>query len=134
MVGGAAANLIASKSASKNGNQDVTPLSYACNECKHKFQSLPLEAPEEDVLSEPCTINFTRLKSMVGAIVVQTVYLNGVNCGPIKNGKTLTLQTSSRWNTMFVLDQYGVAFPSVYHFEATPGGIVDVKFQRKFKE
>lgn len=132
LFGGAIANLAVSSNASKN--VETVPISYACKNCKHKFQTFPLSAPVEDILEVPCVINFTRLGSFVGSAVVQVVYLNGVNCGPIKNGKTITLQTGNRWNTLFVTDQYGAAFQSYYRFEAVPGGVVEVKFNRKFVE
>lgn len=131
-LGGAIANLAVSSNASKN--VETVPLTYTCKNCKHKFQSFPLAAQREDILAAPCTISFTRVSSFVGALVAQVVYLNGVNCGAVKNGATITLQTSNRWNTMFVTDQYGVAFKSVYRFEAVPGGTVAVRFKRKFVE
>ena len=130
--GGAIANLAVSSSASKQSVSSVEPISYRCKACKNKFTSLPFEAADEDALPVPCTINFTRKKSFVGAAVVQMVYLNGVSCGPIKNGKTISFQTENRWNTLFVTDAYGVAFPDVYRFEAAPGGEVNVSFNRKF--
>ena len=132
LLGGAIVNLAASHSASKN--VQTTPIAYVCNNCKHKFQTFPLSTLPEDLLDSQCTVHFTRLGSMVGAAVAQIVYLNGVNCGPVKNGKTIMLQTGNRWNTLFVTDQYGAAFPSVYRFEAVPGGAVEVKFNRKFVE
>ncbi|MDR0841688.1 MAG: hypothetical protein LBN26_09975 [Christensenellaceae bacterium] len=132
LLGGAIVSLAVSSHASKNVKTD--PIAFVCKSCKHKFQTMPLCAPEEDIIDAPCTVNFTRLRSFVGAAVAQMVYLNGVNCGPVKNGKTITLQTSSRWNTIFVTDQYGAAFPGAYHFEAVPGGTIEVKFNRKFVE
>ena len=132
LLGGAIVNMAVSSHASKN--VETVPISYVCKSCKNKFETMPLSAPEEDILAAPCVVNFTRLGSFVGSAVAQIVYLNGVNCGPVKNGKTITLQTSNRWNTIFVTDQYGVAFPSVYRFEAVPGGAVDVKFKREFVE
>lgn len=131
-LGGAIAHLAVSRSASKN--VETVPIAYVCKNCKHKFQSLPLAAQQEDILSAPCTISFTRLSGFVGALAAMVVYLNGVNCGVVKNGATITLQTSNRWNTMFVTDQYGMAFKSVYRFEAVPGGTVAVRFKRKFVE
>lgn len=131
-MGGAIANLAVSSSASKESAGTAEPLSYRCRACKNKFVSLPLEAADEDILSAPCRINFTRQKSFVGAAVVQMVYLNGVSCGPIKNGMTISFSTENRWNTLFVTDAYGVAFPDVYRFEAGPGGEVNVSFNRKF--
>ena len=130
--GGAIANLAVSSSASKQSVSAAEPLSYRCKACKNKFTSLPFEATDGDVLSVPCRINFTRQKSFVGAAVVQMVYLNGISCGPIKNGKTISFHTESRWNTLFVTDAYGVAFPDIYRFEAVPGGEVNVSFNRKF--
>jgi len=133
LAGGAAANMIASRNASRGDDLGAAePLAYICQDCRHKFQSRPLAALAEDLLESPCTIRFTRLGSMVGAIVAQVVYLNGVNCGAVKNGKSIELSTSNRWNTIFVTDQYGVAFPDVYRFEAAPGGRVEVNFRRKF--
>ncbi len=134
LLGGAVANLIVSRNAVKEGSGSAEPLGYRCRACKAKFQSLPLTAAGEDVLSAPCTIYFTRLGSFVGAMVAQVVYLNGVRCGAVKNGKTISFQTSNRWNTLFVTDQYGVAFADMYRFEAVPGGVVEVKFNRKFVE
>lgn len=133
LLAGSLANVVASKKAEKNGQTEpVAPIAFRCKSCKNKFESLPLIAPEEDVLSEPCTITFTRLKSMAGCAVVQVVYLNGVICGPVKNGQSITIETSNRYNTIYVTDQYGAAFPDDYHFEATPGGHVEVNFKRKF--
>ncbi len=125
--GGAIANMAMSRSASKN--TETVPLAYVCKNCKHKFQSFPLAAQQEDILAAPCTISFTRLSSFVGALASHVVYLNGVNCGAVKNGATITLQTSNRWNTVLVTDQYGVAFKNVYRFEAVPEGTVSVKFK-----
>lgn len=130
--GGAIANLAVSSNASKQSAGPVESLSYKCKSCKNKFASLPFVAADGDVLPVPCKINFTRLKSFVGAAVVQIVYLNGVSCGPIKNGKMISFHTENRWNTLFVTDAYGVAFPDVYRFEALPGGEVHVRFNRKF--
>ena len=132
LLGGAIANLAVSSSASKQTAVAAEPLAYRCRACGNKFTSLPLEAADEDVLPSPCTINFTRKKSFVGAAVVQMVYLNGISCGPIKNGKTISFQTENRWNTLYVTDAYGVAFKDIYRFEAVPGGEVNVSFNRKF--
>lgn len=127
---GGVGNIVASKMASKN--YETVALSYECKKCKHKFESMPLIALEEDILESPCTINFTRLNSFIGCAGAQMVYLNGVNCGPVENGKTITLKTDSRWNKVFVTDPYGVAFPDVYCFEAVPNGVVNLNFKRKF--
>ena len=128
---GAIGNLIAGSNAAKD--TETHPLQYKCNDCKNKFESLPLPAAPEDILSAPCTVTFERESSMVGAAVPQIVYSNGVKIGPVKNGKSVTFQTNGKHNVIFVTDQFGVAFPSNYKFEAQPGGSVAVRFNRKFK-
>ena len=114
------------------GDFDIKPVKYQCLKCKKKFEALPLVAAESDVLSEPCTVNFTRLGSMVGMAVSQQVFLNGVKVGNVKNGATLTFRTYTKDNTVFVTDQYGLAFPGSYTFTAEAGGTEDIKFKRKF--
>ena len=108
------------------------PVNYKCESCKQKFQSLPLAAQPDEILPEPCRIVFTRMSSFVGMAVSQNVWMNGVKIGPVKNGKTLEFTTMTKYNTMFVTDQYGVAFRGDYKFEAQPGGIVNVRYKRKF--
>ena len=127
---GAIGNLVAGKNAA--ANTVTEPLQYKCNSCGNKFESLPLCAPPEEILSTPCSITFTRERSFVGSAVPQIVYLNGVKLGAVNNGASLTFPTGNRFNTLFVTDQYGVAFDSVYRFEALPGGMVSARFMRKF--
>lgn len=127
---GAIGNMVAGSSAAKNLTTE--PLEYKCAGCGSKFVSGPLLAVEEDILSAPCTVTFERVGSFVGMAVPQIAYINGMKLGPVKNGKTISVQTFNRYNTMFVTDQYGVAFKSSYRFEALPGGAVLVRFKRKF--
>ncbi len=127
---GAVGNLVAGSNAA--ANQVTGPLQYQCEGCKNKFETLPLIAPPEDVLETPCTVTFTREKNFMGAAVPQIVYINGIKLGAVKNGKSITFATSSRYNVMFVTDQYGVAFKSEHRFEAQPGGNVWVRFNRRF--
>ena len=127
---GAIANM-ALDSQSKN-DFELKPVRYQCLSCKNKFEADPLVAPEEDLLEQPCKIIFHRLKSPVGMVVTQQVYLNGVKIGNVKNGEDLTFQTFTKHNTVFVTDQAGIAFPGSYSFEAEPGGSVDIEFKRKF--
>ena len=127
---GAIANM-ALDSQSKN-DFELKPVRYQCLSCKNKFEADPLVAPEEDLLEQPCKIVFHRLKSPVGMVVTQQVYLNGVKIGNVKNGEDLTFQTFTKHNTVFVTDQAGIAFPGSYSFEAEPGGSVDIEFKRKF--
>lgn len=127
---GAAGNLVAN-SISKD-DYTYEPTNYKCESCKQKFESLPLLAQPEEILSEPCKIVFTRLSSFVGMAVSQNLWMNGVKIGPVKNGKTVEFFTMIKFNTMFMTDQYGVAFKGDYKFEAQPGGVVEVRFKRKF--
>lgn len=127
---GAIGSMVAGASAA----DDTTtyPIQYKCKSCKNKFESGPLIATPGEILAAPCTINFTRKGSFVGMAVPQIVYLNGMKMGPVKNGKTITFQTMVRHNNIFVSDQFGVAFKTSYRFDAPDGGVVDVKFKRKF--
>lgn len=127
---GAIGSMVAGSNAAKD--TATYPIQYRCNACKNKFESGPLTATAEEILPAPATINFTRKGSMVGAAVPQIVYMNGMKMGPVKNGKTITFQTMVRYNTIFVTDQFGVAFKDSYRFEAQPGAEVQVDFNRKF--
>lgn len=131
MAFGAVGNLVAN-SMSKD-DYSLQPVKYQCNACKHKFESLPLTAREEELLEEPCTIHFTRLSCFAGMAVAQNVYLNGVKVGSVGNGKSIDFQTFVRNNTVFVTDQYGVAFKGCYKFEAHSGGTENISFKKKFK-
>lgn len=126
---GAIGNLVAGNSAAKN--MATEPIEYKCG-CGNKFQSMPHVAGADEILPQPCTIQFERLSSFVGGAVPQIVYLNGEKMGPVKNGKTLALTTHLRYNTVFVTDQHGLAFKDVLRFEAQPQGMVSVRFNRKF--
>ena len=128
---GAIGNLVASSNAQKDAV--TSPIQYKCKKCNNKFVSPPLQAGPDEMLSAPCTVNFTRLSSFVGMAIVHVVYLNGVKVSPVKNGKTVTFPTYLKYNTIFVTDPHGVAFRDIYRFEAQPGGVVNVKFNRKFK-
>lgn len=127
---GAIGNLVAGSGASKNAATE--PIQYKCGHCSEKFEALPFYASAEEILPVPCTVQFERVSSFVGAAVPQIMYLNGEKIGPVKNGKTVTCQTNIRYNTVFVTDQHGVAFKDVYRFEAPPQGTVLVRFNRKF--
>ena len=130
MAFGALGNLIAS-SASRD-EVSLQPIKYQCRSCKNKFDSLPCNAAPDEILSQPCVITFTRLSSFVGMAVLQSVWLNGVKVGSIGNGKTMTFQTFTKYNTIFITDQYGVVIKDAYHFEAQSGGQQKINFKRKF--
>ncbi|MCC8122172.1 MAG: hypothetical protein LIO58_01310 [Oscillospiraceae bacterium] len=110
----------------------LVPITCKCKSCKKKFDSLPLVAPPEEILSSPCKITFTRKSAFTGMAVSQTVWLNGIKVGSVGNGKTIEFQTLNKHNILFVTDQFGVALPGDYRFEASPGGTVTVDFKRKF--
>lgn len=108
-------------------------IEYKCVSCGKKFDSFPLLAQPEEILSAPCNITFKRKSSFVGMAVSQLIWLNGVKISPVKNGKVVQFQTITKHNTIFVTDQFGVAFKGNYKFEAQPGGMIEVQFNRKFK-
>ena len=128
---GAIGNLVQS-SMSKN-DYKLEPTNYKCLRCKKKFEALPLLAPSDEILSNPCEIIFTRLSSFVGMAVSQSVWLNGVKMNSVSNGKTVKFTTSVKYNTIFVTDHSGVAFKDTFKFEAQSGGKVELRFKRKFK-
>ncbi len=120
------------KSSQSKNDFELKEVKYQCLSCKEKFTSLPQVAPAEDILDEPCTVHFNRLGSAVGMAVTQQVYLNGVKMGNVKNKGELVFQTFTRHNTIFVTDQYGMAFPGTYEFIAENGGTETINFKRKF--
>jgi DNA-directed RNA polymerase subunit RPC12/RpoP len=111
---------------------NLEPTLYKCLECKKKFESLPLLAQEDEILSRPCEISFKRLFHLVGMGVSNSVWLNGVKMNSVSVGKTVNFMTSVKHNTVFVTDR-GVAFGGAFKFEAQPGGKVELRFTRKFK-
>ena len=129
-VFGAVGNLVANSMS--ESDYSYHPMNYRCLTCRKKFESLPLTAQPEEILAQPCRIVFTRMSSFIGMAVAQHVWMNGVKIGPVKNGKTLEFMTVLRYNTLFVTDHMGVAFKGDYKFEAQPGGIVQVRYKRKF--
>ncbi len=131
---GAAFGAIGSLVANSKSKDDyaLKPVEFKCNGCGKKFEHPALLAPPEELLETPCTVNFERLKSFVGMAVAQHVWLNGVKVGIVGNGKTLSFPVYTKHNTLFVTDHNGVAFKVDYKFEATSGGVVNVRFKRKF--
>lgn len=125
-VGALAANAMA------KDDYSIEPVGYKCKACKKKFESLPLTASPEELLEEPCQIVFERMSAFAGIAVSQTVWLNGVKVASVKNKQTVEFPTFVKHNTIFVTDQFGVAFKGHYTFEAQPGGKLSVKFKRKF--
>lgn len=131
MAFGAIGNLVAN-SVTKD-DYTLQPVKYKCNSCGNKFDSLPFHAKPEEILDKPCTIHFTRLSCFSGMAVSQNVWLNGVKVASVGNGKSVDFQTFVKHNTIFVADQYGVAFKGDYKFEAQSGGTEEIRFKKKFK-
>ena len=127
---GAIGNIVTSSNAQYDLKTE--PIKYKCKQCNNKFVCMPHAASPEELLSAPCLIRFQRISNVVGMAIVYVVYLNGVNMGAIKNGKTLEFYTYIRYNSIFVTDPHGVAFADMFRFEAMPGGIQDVRFNRRF--
>lgn len=130
MALGAVGNLIAN--ASNKNDFSLRPIQYKCKSCGNKFESLPLMAKPEELLDTPCTVTFHRLSRFVGMAVSQDVWLNGIKVGTVKNGKSITFETVTKHNTVFVTDQYGVAFKGDRKFEAQSGGTEEIRFKGKF--
>lgn len=127
---GAIGNVVADSNS--KGDFSWKAIHYKCNVCGNKFEAAPHNAEPEEILEEPCRINFTRLSRFAGMAVSQNVWLNGVKVASVGNGKTVSFNTSVKHNTVFVTDQYGVAFKGDYKFEAESGGEKEIRFKGKF--
>ena len=133
-VGAAFGAIGAVVAASMSENEfDLAPINFKCLGCKKKFESLPHVATADEFLPAPCKIIFKRMNSFVGIAVSQAVWLNGIKISPIGNDQTIEFFTYIKDNTLFVTDQFGVAFKESYQFQAQPGGCVQVFFNRKFQ-
>lgn len=110
----------------------IQPMRYKCNACKNKFEAMPFKATPDELLDAPCTVHFKRLSRFTGMAVSQHVWINGVKAGVVGNGKEISFPTYTKHNTVFVTDQYGVAFKGDYKFEAVSGGNVEIRFKGKF--
>jgi len=111
---------------------DTDRLEFRCTACHQEFVAEPPDSAESPELT--CTIQFHRDSSLAGAAVPQIVYLNGERVGEVKNGKTLEFVTTVRSNLVNVTDNGGTAFKDSCRFEAVEGGVVEVHFNRKFKQ
>lgn len=128
---GGVGNMVSS-SRSKN-DFELKPVKFRCLDCKEKYESIPNDAGKEEILEKPCTITFKRLLSILGAVVRQQVFMNGLKVGTVKNGSEITFETNTKTNVLFVTDHHGIAFSDKYEFTAESGGEEYVKFKRKFK-
>jgi hypothetical protein len=69
---------------------------------------------------------------MVGAVLPQVVYLNGIKIGVVNNGKAISFYTWVKEIVLFLTVQ-GVAFPAC-KFTAEPGGSTVILYNRKLKQ
>ena len=123
---------MAASSASKN-DFELKPVKFQCNDCKKKFESLPNEANEDEILEIPCIITCKRSSSIWGAALRQQVFLNGIKVGTIKSGSEISFKTNTKTNVLFVLDHHGVADNVQYEFIAESGGEEYIKFKKGIK-
>lgn len=128
---GGIGNMVASSS-SKN-DFELKPIKYQCKNCKKKFESLPNEANNDELLEKPCIITFKRLSGIWGAALRQQVFLNGIKVGTVKSGSEIKFETNTKTNVIFVTDQHDVAFDDLYEFTAKSGGEEYIKFKKNFK-
>jgi len=122
-------------SSMSQGDLSYEPIKYQCEICKKKFEALPLKAQPDEILSAPCRITITRLSSFVGMAVSQMVYINGIKVGSLSNKGTVMFDVVTRYNTLFITDQYGMVFrKNCMRFEANPGDFMTFRFKGgKFK-
>lgn len=111
---------------------DSDRLQYRCAACHQAFVAEPPVSAESPELT--CTVRLHRDSSLVGAAVPQVVYLNGERIGEVKNGRVLEFVTTVRSNLVNVTDNGGTAFKDSCRFDAVDGGVVEVHFNRKFKQ
>jgi hypothetical protein len=79
-------------------------------------------------LTTPCKIIFFRDKALFGAIVPQTVNLNGREIGDVNNGKSIEFTTNKKSNAITVTDRAG-GISKPYKFDAVEGGLIEVHFK-----
>lgn len=108
---------------------EFEPTNYKCKGCGKKFESMPLVAQPEEILPQPALVAFKRKGAFYGWAVTQFIWLNGVKISGIANGKVVEFPVFTRFNTLFVTDQMGVAFKGSLQFEAQPGQRVEVNFK-----
>ena len=119
-------------------SQEINPFNekelveYQCNNCKNKFESGPLQAPQDETLPYPCTVIFERLSGYSVSAADLTVYLNGAKVGRIGSGQAISFQTFVKRNIIFVADHQGSIFGDAYRFGVEPGATVIVRFDNKF--
>ena len=111
-------------------NYDVKEISLKCNDCRKIFYSLPNNAPDEDILDEPCTVTVKRISRIIGAAVIHQIFLNGLKIGTVKNDEEITFNTYTKTNVLFISDYHGVRVGQ-FEFTAENGGSKRIEYKRK---
>jgi hypothetical protein len=119
-------------SSSLRRREDNDPFILKCEDCGEKRKAPPLEVAEEEWLESPCRITINRPGGLVGALVDQYVFLNGIRIDVLKNEGSLSFRTNVKHNLLYRTDLAGALFQDYRRFEAEPGGNKNFSFNRKF--
>ena len=110
--------------------KSCNPIVYKCRSCKTKFESLPVAALHQDMLSEPCVVRVERLPAFVGRDAPLYLYFNGILMMLPKRKGVATFMTPLKHNTAFVVMPF--TGRNIWSFEATPGAKVTIKYKNGF--
>ena len=81
-----------------------------------------------ETLEAPATIEVIRDRSMVGAFMVYPLTLNGQRLDSVRNGESITVQTSRKHNILCIKDAYGTELkPFIFDIES--GGRAKIHFK-----
>ena len=108
-------------------NNTIEIMRFKCQNCKSKFESTPLYAGQDEMLTEPSRIYITRRSSVFDMTMVQSVYLNGFKVAVISNGQTIEIWTTIRYNSVFITSQHGEGI-NEFKIEALPAGQTHVEY------
>lgn len=102
--------------------------------CKTGEYVPPAEKAAADILNSteslevPATLEITRDKSMVGALVATSLMLNGRLIGSVRNGESTTEKTDRKHNILCIIDAYGNE-SQPYTFDMASGGHANIHFK-----
>lgn len=82
---------------------------------------------QNEQLPAPCLVYVTRESKVVGAAIAFNVYLNYMNAGVLKNGKTIQFYASLK-NNVLTGDSSNGPVRDPFYFEAVPGGTLYINF------
>jgi hypothetical protein len=83
---------------------------------------------DAETLDAPATVEIIRDRSMVGALVVFPLTLNGRPLESVRNGKSITVQTNRKHNILSMTDAYGTELPA-FMFDMESGGHARIHFK-----